>query len=262
MQLTNSMVFATSGASLFVVLSLLVFAETGCQTERDSQPADTHDIADDTDPASTSALPEEEDLSAASGSDAAAPGADGAAPWPAAATLSDAEISSITQAINSGEIELGELAVEKAENPDVRRFAQRMVADHRALAQENVAISTQPGGPAEGPQDAGGAAGELTPAPGQAGASELMGILTSETEATKDRLRSLSGGEFDRAYIDSQVRMHAQALALVERHLLPGADDSRLESSLEKAQSSVESHLQEAESLRDQLTEGEVSSDV
>ena len=81
MQLTNSMVFAASGASLFVVLSFLVFAETGCQAERESQPADTHDIADDTDPASTSALPEgDEDPSSGSGADEVVSGARDASP--------------------------------------------------------------------------------------------------------------------------------------------------------------------------------------
>ncbi|HEY7530952.1 MAG TPA: DUF4142 domain-containing protein [Gemmatimonadota bacterium] len=247
-------IFAASGASLFAVLSLLVLAETGCQTGRESQPADTHEIADDTDPASTSATGEERDLTSdVAGSE---PGATETPPMPDPGVLSDAEITAIVQAINSGEIELGELARQKAQNPDVKEFARLMVQDHRAMSQENVDIATQPGGPAGAPDaDAGGGqAGEASPPPGQAEGSEVMGYLTTETQGTLRRLGGLSGAEFDRAYVDSQVRMHSQALTLVERHLLPGTTAAPLQSSLRSAQSKIESHLQKAESLRDELT--------
>jgi putative membrane protein len=253
MRFTNTTIFATSGASLFTVLSFLVFAETGCQTERESQPADTHEIADDTDPASTSGVGDEDLTSDAAGTE---PGASDTPPLPDPGVLSDAEITAITQAINSGEIELGELAIRKAQSPEVKEFAQLVVEDHRALSQENVDIATQPGGPQGAPDaDAGGGqAGEASPPAGQAEGSEVMGYLTTETQKTMERLRSLSGADFDQAYVDSQVRMHSQALTLVERHLLPGTTAAPLQSSLRTAQSKIESHLQKAESLRDQLT--------
>jgi putative membrane protein len=84
---------------------------------------------------------------------------------------------------NMAEVELGNLAMSKSSNADVKQFGQRMVTDHtKALedlkavaAKENFAVPT---------------------------------ALDDKQRAVKDRLEKLSGGDFDRAYVKQMVRDH------------------------------------------------------
>jgi len=85
------------------------------------------------------------------------------------------------------EVELGKIAVEKASNPEVKKFAQRMVDDHSKANDELKTLAankhmTLPDGP--GPQ----------------------------LKAMQDRLSNASGAAFDRAYMQMMIADHRQAL--------------------------------------------------
>lgn len=146
--------------------------------------------------------------------------------------LADAEISATALAINSGEISLGELAVEKATDPQVKTFARKMIEDHTAMTQQ-----------VRGP------AGEESVSPDP---NTLGGRVTADAQNTTENLRAKSGAEFDRAYIESQVTMHQQALQTVDR-LIQEARDPQLKSALEAARPKVQSHLEQAQQIQAQL---------
>ena len=85
------------------------------------------------------------------------------------------------------EVELGKMAVEKASNAEVKKFAQRMVDDHSKANDELKTLAankhmTLPDGP--GPQH----------------------------KAMVDRLSNASGAAFDRAYMQMMIADHRQAL--------------------------------------------------
>jgi putative membrane protein len=81
------------------------------------------------------------------------------------------------------EVEIGELASDKAQSDEVKKFAQRMVTDHgkvndelKTLAQnKNIALPTDSG---------------------------------AKHKATKDRLAKLSGAAFDKAYMQEMLTDH------------------------------------------------------
>lgn len=93
--------------------------------------------------------------------------------------------------ISKAEIELGEMALEKSQNDDVKKFAKRMVTDHTASSAK---LKT-----AAGKQDI-----------------ALPDSLDAEHKATKQKLSSLRGEEFDREYMKAMSNGHDKAVALFE----------------------------------------------
>ena len=81
------------------------------------------------------------------------------------------------------EVSLGKLAADKASDPDVKQFAQRMVDDHSKANDELTSLA--------------GSKGMQPPA-----------SPDPKHQAVMDRLGKLSGAEFDRAYMQAMVGDH------------------------------------------------------
>jgi putative membrane protein len=89
------------------------------------------------------------------------------------------------------EVELGKLAAQKAQNPEVKRFAQMMVTDHTKANTELKTLATKK---------------NVT----------LPTGLSSSHQSTLDKLNGLSGAEFDRAYVEAMVEDHEDTVDLME----------------------------------------------
>jgi putative membrane protein len=85
------------------------------------------------------------------------------------------------------EVKFGQLAAQKATNPDVKAFAQKMVDDHTALANQ------------------------LTPVAQKMGVAQPA-ALDKKDQAEYDRLNALSGDAFDKAYVKAMVEDHKKDL--------------------------------------------------
>lgn len=83
----------------------------------------------------------------------------------------------------TAEIQLGQLAMKKAENPGVREFALRVVRDRTKTGEQLEQIAKQQ---------------HIT----------LPGNMASNNQAQYDKLQLLSGSRFDEAYIDDMVNDH------------------------------------------------------
>jgi putative membrane protein len=162
-----------------------------------------------------------------------APG--GTAP-PAAKGMGDAEIAMIAATAHDAEIEGGELAVKKSKNKDVQAFGQMMITDHGAAK----------------------AKGEMTL--GKAGvtptASDASRQLEEKSTEAAKRLEGLQGAEFDRAYIDEQVRAHQDVLDTLDSKLIPGASNPELKALLVEVRPTIAKHLEQAKSLQAKLQKG------
>jgi putative membrane protein len=168
--------------------------------------------------------------SAADGTQAAAeaprdnPTADGA--------LTADRVASIAHTANEGEVQLGQLAVQRAKDPRVQQFAQRMIDDH-SRANQQLASAQNPG-PVGGP---------------------IAAQLQQMTQQTRRSLESAQGGAFDRAYIDSQVRMHTSVLEHLDNTLIPAAPDDQLRTVLQQMRETVAGHLRLAREIQGSLGE-------
>jgi putative membrane protein len=85
------------------------------------------------------------------------------------------------------EVELGQLAAQKGSSDDVKQFGQKMVDDHTKLNDQMKPIAQQLGiNPPE--------------------------KLSKKDRALQDHLQSLSGSQFDNAYIEAMVKDHKKDL--------------------------------------------------
>jgi predicted outer membrane protein len=213
-------------------------------------------------------------------SDSIPPAAETPAPAPGGGALSDAATLQILDAVNNAEIQEGELAGQKAQNAEVKAYAQQVVAEHKQLlaatpksvgaAPTGAAPSgTAPGTPGRagaGATDTAGrsAAGRATtpppPAPAtpstvgatSAGGSAepMLSQLKQQADSMRTVLQGLSGAEFDRAYIDHQAMAHQKVLDMINQQMMPGATDPQVKQALEGARPVVEGHLQRAKDLQ------------
>ena len=90
------------------------------------------------------------------------------------------------------EVQAGNLALQKAQNADVKSFAQRMVTDHSNANAELAQLATTKG-------------------------VALPTELGGDHKAAFDHLNSLSGAEFDKAYMHHMVDDHDKDVAEFEK---------------------------------------------
>lgn len=152
---------------------------------------------------------------------------------PAPPTLGDPEIAHIATTANTLDIEGGELAKSKAQNAEVKQFAQRMVTEHTASNEEATALAQK-----------------LALTPADNATSQQM---KSEHETAKATLQTATGAAFDKAYIDHEVSMHQNVLNALDTQLIPAAQNAELKALLEKARAMVSSHLEAAKALQAKL---------
>ena len=136
---------------------------------------------------------------------------------------SDAGVRSLIDAINASETEMSQLALQKGQHAEVRRYAQAMIAAHRQASLDK---------PIE--------------AAGSNSANDLLVPMADAHRKAMQRLQSLEAGPaFDRAYITAQVQGHEGALQALERGET-AAGDATLIDRVRRMQSDVERHLAEA----------------
>jgi putative membrane protein len=87
----------------------------------------------------------------------------------------------------TAEVELGRMALDRAVNPDVKKFAQMMVDDHSKANQELTSIATQYNIPVPSAPD-------------------------GKHNDLRDKLAKYQGADFDREYINAMVDDHQDAL--------------------------------------------------
>lgn len=131
---------------------------------------------------------------------------------------------------NMAEIQLGQMAVKKAQNPDVKKFAQTTIDDH-VKSQQQLA-------------DAGYGAGIQWPTK-----------LDDRHRQIQQRLSKVSDEQFDREYMKATVDWHRDVEKMLEAHM-PGAakpDEASLVAKVSQWVSrtlpDVRAHLKEAEQV-------------
>jgi putative membrane protein len=153
-------------------------------------------------------------------------------------TLNDAQFAAIVQAVNAGEIQEAQLAMTKATSPDVKRFAKDMVIAHHDMQTKMTTLL-----------------GRLQITPSDNAVSNQM---RSDTQGEISTLQTMRGKDFDRDYIDAQVRNHNKTLELLD-HITPSVKDSELKAALTATRPKVEAHLREAERVQLTLEKGTAS---
>lgn len=153
-------------------------------------------------------------------------------PMPARVAYTDAEVMAITAALDGGEVELAKMAKPKTKAKAVKDFATMMATHHAESLKNGQKLATKLG---------------VTPM-----THPKVDALQSKVSSVKLELSDKKGAELDQAYIDSQVAMHADALALIDE-LLMDATAPELRDALTAARATVAMHLEKAQTIRSGL---------
>ena len=148
--------------------------------------------------------------------------------------LSHTDKKFIEEAAEGGmaEVEMGRLGQEKAQNADLKQFAQKLVQDHEQANQQLMQIAHQKG-------------------------VDVQKEISKKDQKTIDHLRGLSGAEFDKMYVEHMVKDHKKDIKEFEKAANKG-EDTDVKSFAQQTLPKLREHLQTAESLA-QATGAKVS---
>ena len=149
--------------------------------------------------------------------------------------INDAQIAAIVVTANQVDIDAGEIGAAST-NPDVKKFAELMVTDHKGVNQSATALATKL---------------KLTPE-----ANDTSKALKAGGEKNVSTLKTLKGAAFDKAYVDHEVVYHAQVLDALDKTLIPNAQNAELKALLVKVRPAFAAHLEHAKHLQTSLKSG------
>ena len=155
-----------------------------------------------------------------------------ATPTPTTPALTDANIAALLDEANAADSAHGKLASTKGTNADVKAFGVLMMNDHHALRKAGQDLVTKL---------------NVTPTP------PANDSLPAKAKMTSDSLTAMAkGAAWDKWYIDHEVMMHQDVLALIDQ-ASGAAQNAELKDLLAKARPNVEMHLKRAQDIQTKL---------
>ena len=148
------------------------------------------------------------------------------------AALNDPTIVAIFDAANTADMETGQLAAERGSTKEVRDFGAMLVHDHRIVRQEGRDLAAQLG---------------VTPTPP---ADDASAMAHADAMAT---LRSKTGIEFDKAFLDHEVRFHEDVISALQSTLVPAIENGEVKAFVVKVVPAFDAHRIAAANLRKTL---------
>ena len=195
-----------------------------------------------------------------------------------AAGSSDQQIAAVLYGCCHNEIEIAKLGQSKAQSPEVKQFAEKMIREHtpgcealKSLAGNLVAAHSgdttehsRPGASTATPQPRTGTtppgpeprfSDEIARGTGSGGSLNWVNILQQVGKeclaSTKQELNSKSGTEFDQCFIGQQIGAHMKVVD--ELKVLKQHASAELREKLEKELQMATSHLKEAKKIAEQM---------
>ena len=145
----------------------------------------------------------------------------------------DPQIAHIVVTANQVDIDAGKIAASQATNPEVRKFGQQMVTDHTGVNKRAVALATKLG---VKPED-----------------NPTSQSLKAGGDKNIARLKTLTGAEFDKAYIDNEVAYHQAVLDAIDKTLVPSAQNAELKALIVEVRPAFVAHLEHAKKIQGTL---------
>ncbi|HEX6766665.1 MAG TPA: DUF4142 domain-containing protein [Polyangiaceae bacterium] len=156
-----------------------------------------------------------------------------AEPTPAPTALTDRQVATASERAHSAAIDEARLAFTKAKDPEVKSFAQMMLADHgRAKEQETALVL------------------ELHLSPEDSSVATAIGV---ESGKAQTNLREMEGSSFDHAYVDAQISALDKYLNALDTRLIPDSKELRLTQALVASRTRSADQLKKARELKKAL---------
>ena len=151
---------------------------------------------------------------------------------PTTPALTDANIAAPLDEANAADSAAGKIASTKGTNADVKAFGVLMMNDHHALRKAGQDLVAKL---------------NVTPTP------PANDSLPAKAKMTTDSLTAMArGAAWDKWYIDHEVMMHQDVLALIDQ-ASAAAQNAELKDLLAKARPNIEMHLKRAQDIQTML---------
>lgn len=157
---------------------------------------------------------------------------------------------------SNNEIAIAQLAEQRAQDPEVKQFAQKMISDHREFAQKLQKYAPtndfggRPGaktGHDNEPSREGGPNDDMSGGDNFDHAALIQELGRQSLESARKELEQKSGYDFDRAYMDMMVAEHMKGndmLTVFQRHA-----SGELKTAFAEGQRTVAMHLEHAKDI-------------
>jgi putative membrane protein len=149
------------------------------------------------------------------------------------AAMSDNDFMTEAAVGGMAEVELGKLASTKAQNAEVKKFAQMMVADHTKANAELKTLATGKG-------------------------ATLPTELDAKHKSSMTELQNLSGADFDKAYVAAQLADHEKNVKLFQTQSQSGMD-ADAKAFAAKNLPTLQAHLEMVRNLSNKMNSGNMN---
>jgi putative membrane protein len=153
--------------------------------------------------------------------------------WAQDQKLNDAQIAHIAYTAGEIDIKAAKQAEAKASHADVKKFAEEMERDHKAVNEQALALLKKLN---VAPQD-----------------NPVSQSLSKAAAAKQAELAKLSGNAYDRAYMENEVAYHKTVNAALKDTLIPSAQNVELKALLQTGLALFQSHQAHAEQILSHL---------
>jgi putative membrane protein len=124
------------------------------------------------------------------------------------------------------EVELGKLAVQKSQNADVKKFAQMMITDHSKANDELKALAAKK--------------------------NVTLPTNLGSHQSAVDKLTTLTGKDFDTAYVETMVSDHEKTVELFKKRA-EDSSDADLQAFAKKTLPTLEAHLKMIKEIKGKM---------
>ncbi len=150
-----------------------------------------------------------------------------------AVPLTDGQILQIAHTANIGEMNQARLALSRSKDARVRSLAQMMVQDHSQADKKGMVLAKK-----ENLEREPSAMSESL----ESGAQSITGTLKAEPAV-----------DFDKNYVDAEIREHQAVLDTIDQKLVVDATNPELKAYLTEIRAAVASHLRHAQDVQIEL---------
>ena len=150
---------------------------------------------------------------------------------------------------NNAEIELSQIATEKAKHQGVKQYAQKMIQEHQQLNQKLQQL--QSGQNQQGQNQPGTAQTQASQSVPQQLTAITQRAAENHLQMAKESLQRYNGQDFDMAYLGLQIATHQQMLAGLQA--IQDAGSQQFQQLVRQAEQATSQHLQQAKELARQF---------
>lgn len=148
--------------------------------------------------------------------------------------LTDPEIASVAVVANQSDISYAKVALARSTNPEIKTFANTMIKDHNSVIEQAVKLVKKL---------------SVTPK-----TNEVSKSLETQAEETLKTLNAVSAKDFDKTYIDNEVKYHVAVIDAVKGLLIPESNNAELKELLQGVLPVLEMHLKHAQKVQKSVT--------